>query len=392
MSASYDVLVVGAGLAGLWCARDLARAGFRVAIADRKRDPGDQVHTTGIFVRKTFEETPLPRLFLGAPIRRVRLHGPRGATLTLESDRDEFRIGRMPELYRHLLAEAIAAGAEWLPGTSFVASVPCSSGSRVTLKSSEGRRESFTRFVVGADGARSSVARDLGLDLNDRFLVGAELVLRRERGSRDAELSCVLDPELAPGYIAWIASDSEETHVGVAGESGRFEPAEALARFAERAALQFGVDVSAPTARRGGLIPVNGVLRRIASPLGLLIGDAAGAVSPLTAGGLDACVRLTSAASRLIAEALRRSDPSLLCEFDGSSFRARFVSRLWMRRALSSVTSPLLLDAAVSLATLTPFRAVVRHVFFGRGSFPDVRFAFERASRSAEACAPPPRA
>lgn len=377
MRERFDAVVIGAGLAGLWCAREMARAGLQVAIADRKADPGEKVQTTGIFVRKTFDETRLPHAFLGAPIRRVHLHGPRGATLSLASERDEFRIGRMSELYRHLLAQAVECGATWLPAASFEGTHPATGGSLVHLRVDRSITELTARYVIGADGARSLVARDLGLDVNDNFLVGVENVYRRGANEGEPELHCYLEPALAPGYIAWAAGDNDELHVGVAGKAAKFDPAAALDRFVDRVAPDLGLSLPASFVRRGGLIPVNGVLQRIASQRGLLIGDAAGAVSPLTAGGLDACVRLSSAAARIIVEACRRDDSSLLPQFDGNRFRARFIARLWMRKAFSTVTSPHLLDLAVRLAALPPLRALASHVFFGRGSFPDVRFAFE---------------
>ncbi|MGK2856633.1 MAG: FAD-dependent oxidoreductase [Thermoanaerobaculia bacterium] len=385
MSETFDAVVVGAGLAGLYCARDLARQGLRVAIADRKSDPGEKVQTTGIFVRKTFVETDLPRAFLGKPLRRVRLHGPRGAELELESEKDEFRIGRMPELYRHLLSQSVDAGVSWLPRTTFEGSRAAATGSIVTLTTGGVRREVRTRFLVGADGARSRVARDLGLDRNDRFLVGVEDVFAARDGVAIDALHCFLDGELAPGYIAWVAGDEHETHVGVAGELGRFDPGVALERFREHVSSRFGLEGATKRERRGGLIPVNGILGRISCERGLLLGDAAGAVSPLTAGGLDASIRLSRAAARVLGEAARRADVDLLAEFDGATFRARFVSRLWMRRALSSVRSAFLLDAAVAAAAFPPLNALARQVFFGRGSFPDVRFAFEGATREVEA-------
>ena len=57
----YDVVVVGAGLAGLQATKLLARRGVRVLLADRKRTLADSVHTTGIFVRRTLEDFELPR-------------------------------------------------------------------------------------------------------------------------------------------------------------------------------------------------------------------------------------------------------------------------------------------------------------------------------------------
>ena len=147
-------------------------------------------------------------------------------------------------------------------------------------------------MVFGADGARSRIARDLKLDLNNEWIVGAESVFTGAAIDGPPRLLCFLDPELAPGYIAWIAHDGEETHLGVGGYPERFNPASALAKFQASVANIVDLQNAKQIERRGGYIPVGGVLRNIANRHGLLIGDAAGAVSPLTAGGLDPCMRL----------------------------------------------------------------------------------------------------
>ena len=91
----YDVLVVGAGLAGLHCARLMAGHGLRVLLMDRKSSLDEQIHTTGIFVRRSLEDFALPAAHLGPPIRHVSLYSPAGRRVDLESPADEFRIGRM---------------------------------------------------------------------------------------------------------------------------------------------------------------------------------------------------------------------------------------------------------------------------------------------------------
>src|SRR5437016_367048 len=99
----YDVVVVGAGLAGLYCAGELARRGVRVLLADRKASVSAGVHTTGIFVRRTLEDFSLAEDCLGPSIRHVTLYSPARRPLDLESPRDEFRVGRMAELYERYL-------------------------------------------------------------------------------------------------------------------------------------------------------------------------------------------------------------------------------------------------------------------------------------------------
>ena len=161
-----------------------------------------------------------------------------------------------------------------------------------------------THYLIGADGSNSRVARDLQLETNRQWIVGVEDVLAGVPLEGPPRLHCFLDPELAPGYLAWIAHDGEEAHIGVGGYSSRFDPAQALDRF--RAGLAEIIDLrhAKQIERRGGRIPVGGVLRNISNRHGLLVGDAAGAVSPLTAGGLDPCMRLSTLAAKVVEEFL----------------------------------------------------------------------------------------
>ena len=98
---NYDVVVVGAGLAGLQCARLLSGEGARVLLVDRKISLADSIHTTGIFVRRSLEDFDLPEGCLGPAVRHVTLYSPARRPLLLESTYDEFRVGRMGRLYLH---------------------------------------------------------------------------------------------------------------------------------------------------------------------------------------------------------------------------------------------------------------------------------------------------
>ena len=359
---SHDIAVIGAGLAGLQCARLLASRGLRVVLIDRKTSIAAPVHTTGIFVRKTWEDFPLPDEQLGPGIRDVVLYSPAGRTFALKAQRDEFRIGRMSWLYLWLLEQCARAGVEWIPSTRFET---CDADGVTIVRGGKTERVR-ARFVIGADGARSHVAAALGLDRNRELLVGIEEIVPPI--SSEPVLHCFLDPRLAPGYIAWVANDGAEAHVGVAGYRSGWDPARALELL--RATLPFRVGRAIE--RRGGLIPVNGILRRIGSPRGLLVGDAAGAVSPLTAGGLDGALRLSSFAADIAAAYLESGDAAMLRQYSGDRFRARILARRWMRHAMRVIAQPQAMELAFALLRVTPLRALAEHVFFARGSFPDV--------------------
>jgi flavin-dependent dehydrogenase len=367
-----DVVVVGAGLAGLQCSRLLAGHGQSVVLVDRKESLEQSIHTTGIFVRRSLEDFSLPPSCLGPPIRQVTLYSPARKPLVLESPHDEFRIGRMGPLYSRLLKDCQAAGAQWSPSTSFFGSEPCDDGTLVRLDVGGQERTVHTRFLIGADGAASRVARDLELSVNRQWIVGLEEVYEGAPVPGPPQLHCFLDRKLAPGYVAWIAQDTSSVHVGVGGYRQRFQPSAALDTF--RGTIRSIVDLQPLrlAEKRGGRIPVGGVLPRIVSTRGLLIGDAAGAVSPLTAGGLDPCLRLTELAAKVTHQYLTAGDASVLDVYDGRRFRKQFVARRALRAAYALAGHNLLLEACCA-ALRTPWgRSMAKHIFFSRGSFPDV--------------------
>jgi len=369
---TVDVAIIGAGLAGLQCAKLVSAKGATVLLVDRKNDLATGIHTTGIFVRKTLEDYYFPAGTLGKPIRDVSLYSPKLKRLDLRSNKDEFRVGKMGELYKALLCECLEGGVEFAKGTRYVSSV-CEDGKAlVRLEKGGTAFHVAAKVLVGADGANSRVARDLGLDENREWIVGYEEVYRSSSTEFDPRLHCFLDAELAPGYLAWIADDCEEVHVGVGGYAADFDPRKALESFKTRNPTLFDFTNERPMETRGGRIPVGGVLRRIANQHGLLIGDAAGAVSPLTGGGLDPCLRLSSFAANIIAERLRSGDDGILLQYSGGLFRARFISRLWMRRTMALFKSQTLIEIGFVFLCTNLGSRFAKHIFFGRGSFPDV--------------------
>ncbi|SNT34349.1 Dehydrogenase (flavoprotein) [Streptosporangium subroseum] len=363
---TVDVLVVGAGLAGLHTACLLARRGLNVLVVDRRRSLSTGIRTTGIFVRRTLDDFDLPDHLLGPGIRDVLLYPPsRRAPIRLTSDRDEYRVADMAAVYEHARRAAESAGARVLLGVRYV------EASRGSVRFADAEPVT-ARFIVGADGARSQVARDLGLDVNRRFLLGAEIVHPVASGTATPAFHCVLDPRVAPGYLGWVIDDGRHAHVGVAGypDAMRTGIRHLLDAFAADAPGR--VAPAGPIERRGGPIPVGGVLRRLVCPAGLLVGDAAGAVSPLTAGGLDPCLRMSGLAAAVAAEYLRTGDRRILSRYDGDALRARFRGRLLLRRAFAGIRSPVAAEAAVTALRGRAGRALAARILFGDGSFPDV--------------------
>jgi flavin-dependent dehydrogenase len=345
-----------------------------VLLVDRKASLEQSIHTTGIFVRRTLEDFDIPADCLGPPLRHVSLYSPARRSMELSSPHEEFRIGRMGRLYTRYLDHCLSAGVEWMPETRYSGHSLLTDHLMVQLDSRASSSWVKTRYLIGADGSNSRVAKDLQLETNREWIVGVEDVFVGVPLQGPPRLHCFLDPGLAPGYLAWVAHDGEETHIGVGGYPGKFDPAQALEKFRETLNGIIDMRHATQVERRGGRIPVGGVLRNISNRRGLLVGDAAGAVSPLTAGGLDPCMRLSTLAARVVGEFLESQNAKVLAAYSGDLFRARFTSRLWMRRIAATTHKPGLIELACASLRLPILNRFAWHVFFGRGSFPDINF------------------
>jgi flavin-dependent dehydrogenase len=402
---SFDVIIIGAGLAGLQCARLLAKEKVSVLLVDRKEDLTKGVHTTGIFVRKTFEDFGFPPETLGKAISDVTLYSPTLKSFQMTSDKEEFRVGKMGVLYEKFLEDCIELGVEFMSGTRYVSvktercsdhlKSPFEGGlnfhidnilpilgyhTTVNLEKEGEKIQIKTKVLIGADGAKSRVAKDLGLDENEEYIVGFEEVYKGVPLTDEPMLHCFLDAELSPGYLAWITNDGEDCHIGVGGYPSIFKPRKALKMFKKKTHGKF-VDLKNAelSETRGGRIPVGGVLRNIANEYGLLIGDAAGAVSPLTAGGLDPCMRLSKFASEVVLERLKMGDSRILLKYSGEMFRTKFTTRLWLRSVLKTLNNQTLLELGFKFLRGRIGRRIAEKIFFRRSSFPDIELLKEES-------------
>ena len=196
----FDLVIVGASFAGLAAARTAASRGLAVAVLDGKREPGARVHTTGILVRETLDEIDIPH-HLTRRVPGVRLYAPNLKHVDLVSPGYAFFTSRTAELLRWMAQAARDAGAVILHSTSFTGAAR--DGSAVRLAGID----VTTRFLVGADGARSSVARAFGLSRNRRFLTGLEVEIDAGDALDTRFLHCFVPP-----HGALVAASRADRH------------------------------------------------------------------------------------------------------------------------------------------------------------------------------------
>src|SRR5579885_1836789 len=297
----YDVIVVGASFAGLSFASVAAARGLRVLVLERDAEVGSVVRTTGVLFSDVLDVLDVPARYLMNSVRRVRIQTPDQKPIEIAAKAFRFYMADVPGMLRWMAGEATARGATIRCGSPFLGAVRSADGlMRVSIGSpsaSEGggaasrapASDVYARFLIGADGAKSTVAQSMGLDQNTHFLAGAEWLVENVELSRET-FYLVMDHALAPGYCVWLAPHGDIAALGVAGHQRAFKPAESL-----NAAKRIFADVADLSRmeieeRKGGVIPVGGRLKRVyrndERAHALLLGDAAGLCGAATGGGI----------------------------------------------------------------------------------------------------------
>jgi flavin-dependent dehydrogenase len=372
-----DCVVVGASFAGLASALALARAGLRVTVLEKKTDPGARLHTTGIIVKDAIDQIALLDALPAAFVRRipgVRLYAPNLRHIDLRAPGYYFLATDTPAVMRWLASETERAGAAIVYNTAFTGARRLQSGFEVA-----GSRT--TRFLIGADGPRSRVAGALGLGASTRFLAGVEYEYAGATLAAHDKLHCFIDRRLARGYIGWVFAGVNGVQAGLARRfegRGALKPDEAMAAFLAKIAPVIDLRGVKPTGIRAGIIPCGGVVHPVAASRALLVGDAAGMVSPVTAGGIHTALKHGLAAGNAVAAFLqgRALDPSGWFVRSYPKYRVKRLLRVLFDRFQSDFVFNW------SLAT-RPMRAAAGIVYFHH------KGVFEPAERGARVLASP---
>lgn len=361
-SETYDCIVAGAGFAGLACAIALGRRGFSVRVLERKARVDEKLRTTGIVVKEAVDRISVldcAPASLFREILAVRLYAPNMHSFRLEAPDCYFLATDTAGLMRWLAAQAREAGAELVFGSGFHAADGVRGGWDLGAR---GR----CRFLIGADGTRSAVAAVLGLGVNKRLLHGMEQEYELgpdgpSIGEPDA-LHCFLDRRLAPGYIAWVLEGVGLLQAGLARRNTRGGSVKAaLEQFIEKIAPLVRLADHRPVSVRAGPIPCGGLVRPLAGDRSVLVGDAAGMVSPLTAGGIHTALRHGLDAGHAVADFLDGRSP------DPASQIVRRYPRFWLKRLLRLAFDHLQSDWLLNSLLATPaMRVCARRIYFHR--------------------------
>jgi 2-polyprenyl-6-methoxyphenol hydroxylase-like FAD-dependent oxidoreductase len=173
-----DVLVVGAGPTGLMLAGDLAEAGVRVAVLERRTNASPVTRAFAVHAR-TLEELDMrgaadELVATGTTIREIRLFGAVGIDLARLPSRFASLLITPQSRTEDVLARRLARhGVTVRHGAEVIGLTQHGAGVDVHVRTAGGETTCRASYVVGADGVHSVVRRALGLTFPGRAAVAS---------------------------------------------------------------------------------------------------------------------------------------------------------------------------------------------------------------------------
>jgi len=265
-------LIIGAGPAGLACARLLAEHGIRPLVIERKREIGAKVCAGGITwgglisrVPADLAEKSFPVQHIVTRFQKVRIEEPTPIIATV----NRIKLGK------HMAGQAMAAGAEIMTGRQ----VKEIAGQEVIIEEKEGRRRQRITcdHLVGADGSSSMVRRHLGLASN-RIGIG----INYQIGGDLPDMEWHLDSRFFGNGYGWIFPHGDTVSIGAYADKDTMS-AQLLKKGLLNWAEQLGFSLAREQARAEY---INYDFKGWKFGRIFLVGDAAGLASGLTGEGI----------------------------------------------------------------------------------------------------------
>lgn len=314
----YDVIIAGGSVAGLICAREVARNNHSVLVIEEDYEVGTPEHCGGLVSTAGLEELgviPFRKTF-DHLIDSAEIHAPNGNSFSINSKKQKVAEISRRELDKQLAHQAQKNGAVIKVRNSFQELTDKG------VRTNEGEIE--CAIFVDARGVSSLIHKDrTGILSSAQYEIYADWI-------KKGKVEVFLDQEEYPGFFAWIIpSDEGKGKIGVAGKG--INVVEAIEKFLQTKGNYSTVrKIYAP-------IWIKGPIEKFVNGKTVIVGDAAGQAKPTTAGGIYSSGMGGMYAGQAISKYLKTKKESDLEEYQKrwtDKFGKEFEKQLFARKIL----------------------------------------------------------
>jgi digeranylgeranylglycerophospholipid reductase len=317
-----DVIVVGAGPAGIFAAKKAAELGAEVTIFEEHTEVGIPSHCTGHISLNGLHrlDLNLPKNVIENRITSAVFHSPSGYQFSMSYPTPVSCVVNRRLFDQKLLESAMKAGAEISTGvlvTSFLIKNGQVVG--VSLKG-EQKRVLPSRIVIDDEGVSSTLLKRAGFETLDpcRTVNAVQAEVDGIQNVDEPTVELFFGRNTAPGFYAWIVPLGDGSgKVGLGTAKGN--PRDLLLRFIQKnPEAKHKLKNSKIRNLTSHPIPLGGGRVKTFYPGLLIVGDAASHVKPTTGGGIIMGLTAAEIAGEIAVSAVKGEDSSawVLSEYE----------------------------------------------------------------------------
>jgi flavin-dependent dehydrogenase len=319
---SCDVLIIGASFSGLTLGHHLP-ANLKTVIFDRKTLLNTAIESTGLITQQTkdlFETFVDIEKFIPNQITTIGVVSPDYNKYFFSHTNNPWIYSTdTPELVKYI-SEKLPDHVELRLGTGLLSYEIKESEEYsviVTYLHQGQKKQIATKFLVGADGSHSTVAKlNPNLSKNKTFLAGHEKVFYGDIAFGEHPENTIYHfwfGEFSLGYGGWLSPTIIEGRkafrLGLAKLEKDVKDLKKIDEFiqvlVQKNIIHIEGDAAKPVVAFGHLIPIGGILSKVYDKHTLLIGDAAGFCGAFAADGIKGSVVSGKVAGQLIPKYLK---------------------------------------------------------------------------------------
>ena len=333
---SYDVIVVGAGPAGLSSAKSCAEHNLKTLLVEEHLAIGTPVQCGEALARFVFEDLGMEPE--GNAIKKIKIFSPnKKKAEIIFPEPSMFLVIERKKFEKQLAVKIANLGVNILTKTSAVDVIKENGFVKgVVLERFRERIRVNSKIVIAADGPVSGIAKKAGLKIYsepEKFDSCAQFQMANIKIEKN--IAEMYFGKFAPGGYVWIFPKDEgfaNIGIGINGENENraLDYLRDFIKNDERLKNGSIIEINA------GIAPVGGVINKMVSNGLIAVGDAARMVNPLTGGGMRFAFKAGEFAGKATSDALRAGDFSekKLSEYEklwnkefGLAFRVSSIAR-----------------------------------------------------------------
>ncbi len=296
----YDVAIIGGGPSGAVAAAELAKAGISTVLIERNLN--NVKPCGGAIPLGLIEEFNIPSPLVEKKLSKMSVRSPKGRIISMEMPNGYVGMVRRERFDSYLRDRAKRYGAEIME--ALVKQID-RNGKSHTIHLSKGLAPLEVSYIIGADGANSKTAEELGFPPNDLQVIAMQQRFHYCDTLKPYEelVEIWFDGDVSPDFYGWIFPKTDHIAIGTGTEFRKHNLKQLQHCFVEKLGI-----TENPYLDEAAKIPMK-PRKSFTLDNAILVGDAAGLVTPANGEGIFFAMRSGKLGAQAMIEKVRNNRP-----------------------------------------------------------------------------------